>query len=141
MATDGYILAIDYGDRRVGLALGHVIARLPRPLQTLENGPTLIEDIQTIAQQEQVTGLVVGLPRNMDGSLGPQAQKCHIFGEKLYEQLSLPVSFVEETLSSVEASAYMNDAQAKKAGLDAVAAARILERYFDEPESRTDGLA
>jgi RNase H-fold protein (predicted Holliday junction resolvase) len=77
----------------------------------------------------------------MDGSLGPQAEKCQVFGDELGKQLNLPVAFVEETLSSVEASAYMNDPEAKKAGLDAVAAARILERYFEESESRPDGLA
>jgi len=141
MVTDGYILAVDYGDKRVGLALGHTIARLPRPLRTLENRETLIEDIRAITKEEQVVAIVVGLPRNMDGSLGPQAEKCQVFGEKLAEALGLPVRFVEETLSSVEAAAFMDDAGAKKAGLDAVAAARILERYFEQPESESDGLA
>lgn len=141
MATDGYLLAIDYGDRRVGLALAHTVARIPRPLLTLENGETLVEDIQAIVEQERVLELVVGLPRNMDGSLGPQAEKCRRFGDELHEKLGLPVVFVEETLSSVEASAYMNDPEAKKAGLDAVAAARILERYFEQSESGHDGLA
>lgn len=141
MVTDGYILAIDYGDRRVGLAVGHSIARFPRPLRTLENTETLIEDIMTAAREEQAVAIVVGLPRNMDGSLGPQAEKCQHFGEKLRVQLGLPVSFVEETLSSLEAAALMDDKDAKKAGLDAVAAARILERYFEQTESRSNGLA
>lgn len=141
MAADGYILAIDYGDRRVGLALGHTIARIPRPLLTLENSDTLVGDIQTVMNKEQATAIVVGLPRNMDGSLGPQAEKCQVFGENLGKQLGVPVSFVEETLSSVEAAAFMSDKEAKKAGLDAVAAARILERYFEQSESRSDGLA
>lgn len=139
MATDGYILAVDYGDRRVGLALAHSIARLPRPFRTLENSEKLIEDIQAAMGEERLVGLVVGLPRNMDGSLGAQAEKCHVFGQKLAEQLKVPVSYTEEALTSVEASTYMQDPGAKQAGLDAVAAACILERYFTE--GATDGVA
>lgn len=139
--NDGYLLAIDYGDRRVGLALAHSIARIPQPLRTLENGPTLVEDIKASVAGKRLIGLVVGLPRNMDGSLGAQAEKCQEFGSLLSERLNMPVYFVEETLSSVEASAYMDDPAAQKAGLDAVAAACILERYFEENRSSNDGVA
>lgn len=138
--NDGYLLAIDYGDARVGLALGHSIARLPRPLCTLQNGPSLTADIRAATAGEPLLGLVVGLPRNMDGSLGPQAAKCQAFGETLGRQFDMPVYFVEEALSSVEASASLHDPAAKKAGLDAVAAACILERYFTEKGS-VDGMA
>lgn len=132
MAADGYILAVDYGDKRVGLAIGHTVARIPRPLRTLQNGPNLIADIETATAQEQLLGLVVGLPRNMDGSLGPQAAKCQAFGEELATRLQLPLAYVEETLSTIEAERYMQDPGAKAAGLDAAAAACILERYFTE---------
>lgn len=132
VTEDGYLLAVDYGDKRVGLALAHAVARLPRPLCTLQNGPQLIADIQTAVAEERVVGLVVGLPRNMDGSLGSQAAKCQEFGHMLGQTLGLPVSFAEEALSSVEASSYMEVMDAQKAGLDAVSAACILERYFTE---------
>lgn len=132
MAADGHILAVDYGDVRIGLALGHSVARLPRPLCTLQNGPDILADIMTATASERLLGLVVGLPRNMDGSLGPQAVKCQTFGDELARRLNLPVTYIEETLSSVEAARYMDDPQAKAAGLDAAAAACILERYFTE---------
>ena len=132
MAADGYILAVDYGDVRVGLAVGHSVARLPRPLCTLQNGPDLISNIMTATTEKPLLGLVVGLPRNMDGTLGPQAVKCQTFGEDLASRLQLPVTYVEETLSTVEAEQYMQDSGAKAAGLDAAAAACILERYFVE---------
>lgn len=132
MAADGYILAVDYGEARVGLAVGHTVARIPRPLCTLQNGPELIADIMTATAAERLMGLVVGLPRNMGGSLGPQAVKCQAFGDELAARMNLPVAYVEETLSTVEAERYMGNPQAKAAGLDAAAAACILERYFTE---------
>jgi putative Holliday junction resolvase len=141
MATDGYIVAVDYGEKRIGLAVAHSVARLPRPLCTLQNGPEIMADIQTATVETPLLRVVVGLPRNMDGSVGPQARRCVEFGQRLGEQLGVPVSFAEESLSSVEASSYMSDPGAKSAGLDAVAAACILERYFTEGESSTDGVA
>lgn len=139
--TDGYIVAVDYGDQRIGLALAHSVARLPRPFRTLQNVPTLLDDIKTALSGETIVGLVVGLPRNMDGSLGAQAAKCQAFGQELGDVLGLEPVFTEETLSSVEAEKYMDDLEARKAGLDAVAAACILERYFEEKQEDGDGVA
>lgn len=132
MAADEYILAFDYGEKRVGVAVAHSIARLPRPLITLANGDNLFSDIAKIIQEEQAKRLVVGLPRNMDGSLGPQAERCQAFGTTLAAQFNLPVEYVDETLSSVSADAFLGTLKGKSVGLDSVAAAVILERYVTE---------
>lgn len=128
----GYILAIDYGDKKVGLALASSIARLPRPYDTLRNGPNLIQEIRSILKKENVTEVVVGLPRNMDGSLGAQADRCMTFGQAFALETGIPVKFAEEALSSVEAETYLKDLKGKRIGIDAAAAACILERYFSE---------
>ena len=132
MVADEYILAFDYGEKRVGVAVAHSIARLPRPLITLANGDKLFEDIAKIIQDEHVRRLVVGLPRNMDGSLGQQAAHCETFGTELAKRFCLPIEYVDETLSSVSAEAFLGTLKGRGVGLDAVAAAVILERYISE---------
>lgn len=127
-----YVLGIDYGEKRVGLAIASVVAKLPQPLKTIAADETLADELRRIVEQEQVNELVVGLARNMDGTLGPQAVRCRVFGEMLAKELGLPVHFVDETLSSVEAEAYYRLPAYTAAGLDAAAAACILERYFEE---------
>lgn len=132
MATDEYILAFDYGEKRVGVAVAHSIARLPRPLVTLANSDALLDDIAEIIQAEQVKRLVVGLPRNMDGSLGRQAKHCQDFGARLAARFGLPIEYTDETLSSVSADVFLGSLKGKSVGIDAVAAAVILERYLTE---------
>lgn len=132
MTADEYIVAFDYGEKRVGVAVAHSIARLPRPLVTLANGDSLFDDISKILQDEHAGRLVVGLPRNMDGTLGPQAERCESFGAELSDRFNLPVEYVDETLSSVSADTFLSNLKGKSVGLDAVAAAVILERYITE---------
>lgn len=127
-----YVLGIDYGQKRVGLALASVVAKLPQPLKTVAADETLLDTIRQTVEQEQVSEIVVGIARNMDGTLGPQAARCREFGETVAEELQLPVHFVDETLSSVEAEAYVRLPAYAAAGLDAAAAACILDRYFEE---------
>ncbi len=124
-----YILGIDYGDKRVGLALAHDIAKLPQPLKTVQNDDSLMETIRSVVDKEDVGRLVVGLPRNMDGSLGAQAEACELFAKELEDALRLPVDMAEEMLSSVEAE---RSKQVEAFGVDAVAAATILERFLEE---------
>ncbi len=132
MASDGYIVSFDYGEKRVGVAVAHTIARIPRPLIVVANGDKLFEELARIIAEEHAVKLVVGLPRNMDGSLGPQAERCQVFGSTLAEKTGLSVTYADETLSSVDAEKYLNGLKGASIGLDAVAAAVILERYFDE---------
>lgn len=134
MAGHVYILGVDYGARRVGLAVAHIVAKLPRPLTTLTNDESLIAHIKDMVDKEDIGLVIVGVPRSMDGSETVQSGVCEAFAAKLSENLSVEVKTVDETLSSVEAEAYLTDSTKvyNKEEIDAVAAAVILERYFEE---------
>ncbi len=136
MASDEYIMAFDYGEKRVGVAVAHSIARLPQPVTTLVNNDSLLDAVAKLVQDERIGRLVVGLPRNMDGSLGVQADRCQEFGAKLALKFNLPVVYADETLSSVSAEKFLSNLKGNGIGLDAVAAAVILERYLQEGEAQ-----
>ena len=119
----------------------HKVARLPRPLTTLANTEALVENIDAIILKEQVGLVVVGVPRQMDGSESTQSQECEAFARRLGQVLSVPVHTTDETLSSEEAIAAL-EATGKpyeKSEIDALSAALILER-FDEEQGGTNGL-
>jgi len=126
--TAEYIMGVDYGDKRVGVALAHQVARLPRPFTTLAHTDTLLTDLQQLVAHERVARVVVGLPRGMDGGYTAQTRAAEAFAEQLAETLAVPVELADETLTSVDAAAY----GATKQNRDAVAAALILERYLAE---------
>lgn len=141
--SDSHIIAIDYGERRVGIAVAHSVARMPRPLSVLPNDENLLGAVTDIVAQEHASAIVVGLPRNMDGSLGAQAKNSQTFGTRLAGAVSVPIVYVDETLTSVEADHTMHTAKKERgqSANDAVAAAIILERYFEQnqPASKQMG--
>lgn len=127
-----YILALDYGDKRVGVAIAHVIARLPRPLTTLQNGDTLLEDIRKLVTQESVGLVLVGLPRGMDGGYTAQTKAAEQFAKELSGELDVRVELADESLTSVDAEGALGGEAHTKADIDALAASYILERYLVE---------
>ncbi|MBP9761537.1 Holliday junction resolvase RuvX [Candidatus Saccharibacteria bacterium] len=129
-----YLLGLDYGSKRVGVAVAHVIARLPRPLMTLSSDDTLLQHIKDIIVAEDVARVVVGVPRGIDGAITDQSKLCEAFASLLASEINIPVVTVDETLSSVEAEAYLakNRTTFTKAEIDEVAAAVILERFITE---------
>lgn len=127
------ILALDVGDVRIGVAIASEIARLPHPLTTLQNNSSIAEALSQIVSQEQISKLVVGLPRNMAGEETAQTKKVRAFAEELADKLNLPLYFIDETLTSVEAENYLR-ARGKvytKADIDAAAATLILEEFLN----------
>jgi putative Holliday junction resolvase len=132
MATTEYFLGIDYGEKRVGVAIAHQVARLPRPLTTLANTSGLVEDIQALVEQEGAKLVVVGLPRGMDGGYTEQTRLVEVFAQKLAAALAVPVELTDETLTSVDAENYLGQRKSVKSDIDAQAAAYILERYLAE---------
>ena len=124
------ILAIDYGDKRVGIAYGNSIARIANPSEVFENNDDIYLKLLDLAKELNVQRVVVGLPRNMDGSLGYQALATQEFAGQLGAKLDVPIILQEETLSSLEAKQAF-----PAAPIDAAAAAIILQRYFDEHNS------
>ncbi|HXE72270.1 MAG TPA: Holliday junction resolvase RuvX [Candidatus Nitrosotenuis sp.] len=131
------VLGVDPGRRRVGVALsaGH----LARPLTTLEgrDRDRLVAELARLAAEHQVEAIVVGLPRNMDGTLGPAARAAQDLAARLEARCGLPVHLEDERLSTVEAEEALRRSGARrkrrqdKALRDRVAAALILQAWLD----------
>lgn len=135
-------LAIDLGARRVGLAVSDAAGRLASALQVLTVGSfqEAIQRIIQIAQQHGAQRLVVGLPLNMDDSLGPAARQTLAWGRQLAAASALPVIYVDERLSSFEADQQLAQRRRqgealtrgrKKQRRDALAAAVFLQAFLD----------
>lgn len=130
------IMGIDFGDARTGVAVSDEMNILVGDAWTLnQRNPELVaEEIAAAAEKRGVQRLVLGLPRNMDGSEGPRAEKCREFAQLLGTKTDLPIVMWDERRSSIEAHAILhaNGKKEKKhrKTVDAVAASLILEGYL-----------
>jgi putative Holliday junction resolvase len=131
-------LAIDYGAKRTGLAVCDAGERVVSPLTVLHGQKGLIEKIRQVVAAENIEAIVLGLPLNMDGSEGPQAQRVRTFGGQL-RQIGVPVRFQDERLSSFGAEEKLQEIGLRRgkrqARLDALAAAEILETFLEGQKS------
>ena len=133
----GRILGVDYGRRRVGIALSDETAMLAMPLLTVEvtDVAGAIEAVKQIAAERRVSRIVVGLPLNMDGSRGPMAAEVDDFVKRLAEAAALPVDTYDERLSSGLVERVLVDADLSRARRktvrDKLAAQVILQSYID----------
>ena len=131
------IMAVDYGDVRTGLAVCDRTEFLASPIGVIEerNAPILAMKIAHMAEQYEVGEIVVGLPKNMNGSIGPRAEKCQAFAEMLSELTEVPVNMWDERSTTVTAHQILNQTNVRgknrKAVVDEVAATVILESYLD----------
>ena len=139
-------LGLDVGNRRVGVAFGDSELRLATPVDVIAR-ESIVRDARIIGQfvhEYDAVRLVVGLPRNMDGTRGPQAEAVTGYAERIAGALNLPVVFWDERLTTVEATRRTQEAGAprqptgrarrtkkSRGGLDAIAAAVILQDYMD----------
>jgi putative Holliday junction resolvase len=135
MANPYYILALDYGEARIGVAIASSIARLPRPLTTIASSDESFTRIVELVKQESVGLVIVGLPRTLDGGYSKQTHAAEAFGTKLAALLSIPLEMADETLTSVDAEAELAGKPHDKGAIDALAATYILERYLMEHPS------
>lgn len=130
------ILSVDYGDARTGVAVCDKFEMLASPVTVVheKDAEKLAESIAKIAAEKRVEHLVVGLPKNMDGSEGFRAENCRNFAAILQEKTKLPLDFQDERLTTVSAHNALNltDTRGKKrkAVVDAVSAVIILEDYL-----------
>ncbi|HET8992065.1 MAG TPA: Holliday junction resolvase RuvX [Candidatus Saccharimonadales bacterium] len=133
--TNKSVLAIDYGDKRVGIAIASFVARLASPLTTLDNTENLVNDIKSLIDRENVGLLVVGYPRGLDGQVTEQTTKVDQFIDRL-ETLGLDIVRQDESLTSVNALTELNKKgnNYTKADVDALAATYILEDYLSISE-------
>ena len=131
-------LGIDYGRKRIGLAIGEAETRIALPLETIDgrNDPTRDARLVVLAvANEDVGAFIVGLPLNMDGSEGPQARFTRRFAGELARLSGRPVHLQDERLSSVAADEALDQAEIaphRRKGLtDRIAAQQILQSWLD----------
>jgi putative Holliday junction resolvase len=131
------ILALDIGARRVGVAVSDPLGWTAQGLPTLarENDPQLIEAVRGIVRELDVERVVIGLPRNMNGTVGPQAQKALAFADALRTALELPVDTWDERLTTVAAERSLAEGGLggwkRRRSVDRVAAQLILQGFLD----------
>jgi putative holliday junction resolvase len=137
----GRILALDLGAKRIGVALSDPGATIAAPLETIAaaGDRRAVEQIVTICRRHGVARVVVGWPRNMDGSRGPAAQHAEAFAERLRTALAVPVDLWDERLSTAAAERALIEAgtrrEKRRETRDRVAAALILQTYLDARRS------
>ncbi len=128
-------LGIDLGERRIGLAISDADGNLAGPLKVINHTGGEIEEILRIIGSEGVEIVVVGLPLNMDGSLGEQGEKAQAYARQLQERARMPVELWDERLSTFEAERKLRESGKKgpklKKALDKWAAAVILQDFLD----------
>ena len=130
------IMSLDVGEKRIGVAMSDSLAMFATPLTILAaKAPEIFREIASLVKEHQVDLLIVGLPLTLQGGVGHQAEWVQVFVQDLEGEVRVPIEFVDERLSTVEAVRYMQDASVKKerqkAMVDAVAAAVILQSYLD----------
>lgn len=130
------IMGIDYGDARTGVAISDLLCSIVGSSTVVRSRNTekAIADVVRLVEENQVGEIVVGLPRNMDGSEGPRAELCREFAQKLEEATGKKIIMWDERRTTVEAhnilSVHNYHGQKRKDTVDAVAASLILEGYL-----------
>ena len=131
------ILCLDVGDRRIGVAVGDVGIALARPLTVIQRkgGRPDLDAVAQLAREHNVERIVVGLPRSLDGTLGPQARKVQAFVAALTRYVDTPIEMWDEQFSTVEAERLMAETgvrrEKRRGQVDAIAAAVVLQSYLD----------
>jgi putative Holliday junction resolvase len=131
------ILAIDYGTKRVGLALSDETGTIAQPLGLLAAQPAakLFDRLKETVAQRKVEGIVVGIPRNMNGTYGPAADQTRAFVAALQQVVTVPVHTWDERLTTVQAQRFLIETgmrrERRKERVDQTAAAILLQSYLD----------
>ena len=131
------ILAIDHGTKRIGLAISDELGVIAQPLEFVLAEPfdKFLARLKDLVREKQVEMLLVGMPRNMDGSYGPAALKVQEFVAVLNETLTIPIKTWDERLTSAQANRFLIQGnmrrQKRKEKVDQTAAAILLQSYLD----------
>jgi putative Holliday junction resolvase len=130
------ILCLDYGDRRIGIAVSDLLNITAQPIGyiTINGDRDAISQIKSYITQFQIKKIVLGLPKNMDGSEGERALKTRRFADKLTESFGVAIDYFDERLTSVSADRALNDLNVsgrnKKGKTDTLSAVIILQNYM-----------
>ncbi len=138
------VLALDVGDKRIGVAVSDELGSTAHGIKTMERGGVDkdIKGIETLMKEYSVERLVVGLPKNMDGTIGPQGEKVLRFVDELAKRIDIPVALWDERLTSLSAEKVLVQAdlsrQKRKKVIDKVAATLILQNYLDSRQGNKE---
>ena len=131
------ILAIDHGAKRMGVAVSDELGMIAQPLEFIPAEPfaKFLDRLKEILREKQVELILVGMPRNMDGSYGPAALKVQEFVAVLKDAVAIPIKTLDERLTSVQAHRFLTEAEVhgrqRKDKVDKSAAAILLQSYLD----------
>lgn len=131
------VLAIDHGSKRMGVAISDSLKTIAQPLEFIPADPLdgVWRRLEQIIVEKEVELIVVGMPRNMDGSYGPAAEKVRGFVAQLEAAVQVPIRLWDERLTSVQANRFLREAnvrgQKRRQKVDQTAAALLLQSYLD----------
>jgi len=131
------VLAIDHGTKRIGLAISDQLGLIAQPLEFVLAEPfqQFLERLKQIIQEKQVELILIGMPRNMDGSYGPAALKVQEFTGVLKEAIAIPIQTWDERLTTAQANRFLIEADVRrkdrKGKVDKTAAAILLQSFLD----------
>ena len=131
------IMGIDYGDARTGIAFSDLLCSIVGSTTVIHSRKPekTLQEIVKLAKENEAGEIVMGLPKNMDGSEGPRAELCRAFAQQVREATGLEVTLWDERRTTVEAHNILNDhnyhGKKRKNTVDAVAASLILEGYLN----------
>ncbi|MEC7764158.1 MAG: Holliday junction resolvase RuvX [Pseudomonadota bacterium] len=132
------LAGLDYGDKTIGVAVSDGMRQVATPLDTIRRGKKFTQDaeaLMAILDKRAISGIVLGLPRNMDGTEGPRCQKTRAFARNLSRLTDRPITFWDERLSTVAAERALLEADTSRAKrsdvIDHVAAGYILQGALD----------
>lgn len=136
MSASSTILALDVGERRIGVARATTDTRWPAPLKTLTNDATILDQLRALLTEEQVSQLIIGLPRGLDGQETSQTQAVRAFADQVAHTCGIEPVLQDEALTSQKAETELKNRGKTydKAEVDALAATYILEDYLRETE-------
>jgi putative Holliday junction resolvase len=131
------ILAIDYGSKRMGIAVSDELKLIAQPLEFIPAQPfaNFLARLKTLLREKEVELIVVGMPRSLDGSYGPAALQVQDFAAALKGAVTVPIQTWDERLTSAQANRFLLQAKVRRrqrrAKVDQTAAALLLQSYLD----------
>lgn len=129
------IMGLDFGERTIGVAVSDALLLTAQGIKTIRRSKVELEELKQIIQEYEVDEIVLGYPKNMNGTLGPRAQMTEEFSEILKVEFGLPIVFWDERLSTVGAQRSLLQADVSRAKrkkvIDKMAAVFILQGYLD----------
>lgn len=134
---DGRIMGLDIGDKTIGVSVSDIMGLTAQGVTTIKRigKKKDIEAIKKIIEEKQVNKIVSGLPKNMNGTVGPQGEKVQKFCELIKEETNLPIEFWDERLSTVAAERSLIEGNVRRENrkkvIDMLAAVIILQGYLD----------